>query len=126
MTESEKIFVNNPTPTIQEEVLTLRIENAEQKEIIKSLQLKLNANGCDSVTDYMLYLRQKEISRRYRQKNAELMKRIKSLQKTDLQKENDILQVKIHRMKYCVKAIAKHSLNPKVRKAMKELLRRWF
>lgn len=122
---SEKIFVNNSTPTIQEEVLTLRIENAELERTIKSLQLKINANGCDSITDYMLYLKQKEISRRYRQKNAELMKRIKSLQVDDLQKENDILQVKIHRMKFCVKAIEKHSPNPRIRKAMKELLRRW-
>ena len=98
---------------------------AELEHTIRSLQLKLNTNGCDSVTDYMLYLRQKEITARYRQKNAELMKRIKSLQVTDLQKENDILQVKIHRMKFCVKAMVKHSPNPRIRKAMKELLRRW-
>ena len=98
---------------------------AELEHTIKSLQLKLNTNGCDSVTDYMLYLRQKEITARYRQKNAELMKRIKSLQVTDLQKENDRLQIRIHRMKFCVKAMVKHSINPKVRKAMNELLRRW-
>lgn len=32
MVETEKIFVNNSTPTIQEEVITLRIENEQLKK----------------------------------------------------------------------------------------------
>lgn len=36
MTETEKTFVNNSTPTIQEEVITLRIENAELEEELDS------------------------------------------------------------------------------------------
>lgn len=31
-------FINNPIPTIQEEVLTLRIENAELKAQIKKMK----------------------------------------------------------------------------------------
>lgn len=37
MIEIEKMFVNNSTPTIQEEVLTLRIENAKLKAKLKNI-----------------------------------------------------------------------------------------
>lgn len=36
--EKEKTFVNNPAPNIQEEVITLRIENAELKEQIEKMK----------------------------------------------------------------------------------------
>lgn len=35
----KKIFVNNSTPTIQEEVIILRIENAELKAQIEKMKL---------------------------------------------------------------------------------------
>ena len=46
MTDKEKkAFVNNSTPTIQEEVITLRIENAKLKEHI--IEAENDSNNCE-------------------------------------------------------------------------------